>query len=46
MKRWLVLVLGSIITFGLIGTGSAVASGTGSTASHSDGKKVVQFQTR
>src|SRR5690242_1868436 len=30
MKRWLVLVLGSIITIGLIGTGSAAASGTGS----------------
>jgi hypothetical protein len=37
MKRWLVLVLGSIITIGLIGTGSAAAS--------SNGQKVLQFQT-
>ncbi len=36
-KRWLVLVLGSIITIGLIGTGSAAAS--------SNGKKILQFQT-
>jgi hypothetical protein len=36
-KRWLVLVLGSIITVGLIGTGSAAAS--------ESGKKVLQFQT-
>src|SRR5215467_9523277 len=39
MKRWLLLVLGSILTIGLIGTGSAAAS------SSSDGKKVLQFQT-
>jgi len=45
MKRWRVLVLGSIITFGLIGIGSAAASGTGSAASSSSGKKVLQFQT-
>ena len=45
MKRWLVLVLGSIITFGLIGIGSAAAGGTGSAASSSSGKKVLQFQT-
>ena len=45
MKRWLVLVLGSIITFGLVGIGSAAASGTGSAASSSSGKKVLQFQT-
>jgi hypothetical protein len=53
MKRWLVLVLGSIITFGLIGAGSAAASGTGSAAARgtgsaaasSNGNKVLQFQT-
>jgi len=39
MKRWLVLVLGSILTIGLIGTGSAAAS------SSSSGKKILQFQT-
>lgn len=43
MKRWL-LVVGSIITIGLIGTGSAAASGTGSAAGAS-GKKVLEFQT-
>lgn len=37
MKRWLVLVLGSIITTGLIGIGSPAAS--------SDGQKILQFQT-
>jgi hypothetical protein len=37
MRRWLVLVLGSIIAIGLIGTGSAAAS--------SNEKKVLQFQT-
>jgi hypothetical protein len=37
MKRWLVLVLGSIITITLMGTGSAAAS--------SNGKKILQFQT-
>ena len=37
MKRWLVLVLGSIVTFALIGIGSAAAS--------SNGHKVFQFQT-
>ena len=41
MKRWLVLVLGSIITIGLIGTGSAAASA----AASSNGKKILQFQT-
>ena len=45
MKRWLVLVLGSIITFGLIGTGSVAASATGSAAASSNGKKILQFQT-
>ena len=43
MKRWL-LVVGSIITIGLIGAGSAAASGTGSTAG-SKGNKVLEFQT-
>ena len=37
MKRWLVLVLGSIITVGLIGIGSAAAS--------SNGPKILEFQT-
>ena len=37
MKRWLVLVLGSIITVGLIGIGSPAAS--------SNGHKILQFQT-
>ena len=37
MRRWLVLVLGSILAIGLIGTGSAAAS--------SNGKKILQFQT-
>src|SRR5262247_2335892 len=45
MKRWLVLVLGSIMTIGLIGAGSAAASGTGSAEASSSGKKVLQFQT-
>ena len=36
MKRWLVLVLGSIITIGLIGIGSPAAS--------SNGQKILQFQ--
>jgi hypothetical protein len=37
MKRWLVLVLGSIIMIGLLGIGSAAAS--------SNGKKILEFQT-
>jgi hypothetical protein len=46
MKRWLVLVLGTIITIGLVGTASAAAaSGTGSAKASSNGTKILQFQT-
>src|SRR5262245_43450373 len=37
MKRWLVLVLGSITTIGLIGIGAAAAS--------SQGRKILEYQT-